>query len=396
MAYVAQQLQATGSKNQLVLGSGNAAVLGAEKFGQVSVIKVPDPGKAKGTDFVLTSTATGGQTIQGNLTVVGTIKASGGSSGDELLNGDLVFSNASDRQIRFDAPKISQGAQLSILGNTSTDDNGGDILIRAGTALDNGGQGGAVTVWSGIGGPSGGITGPATFGSAPGTLSSTTTDSADATLSSGDGRATGDVTVITGTASNGESGELHLKTGDASSDTGSVYISTGDSSASDSGSITLFIGHGGAGGNGLINIGVDGYPPASINIGRNDMAGDITINGSVAGGLLLNAGGNQAMTCVTNKTASATMALNGRVGHAVFIDFTTPVGNRQAFTITNTAHTSPTQLIFATVCNTGSADAQMTLTRVNNTTAGTLIFNTINNGTADLVGDVHVNFWIVN
>jgi phage baseplate assembly protein gpV len=98
MAFQALQYQANASKNQLVLGqNGQKAVISAEQFGQVSTVKIPDPGTAT-ADFVLTSVASGSQTINGNLTVTGTVTSSGGSSsGDFDLTGDLVFSNAADR-----------------------------------------------------------------------------------------------------------------------------------------------------------------------------------------------------------------------------------------------------------------------------------------------------------
>lgn len=84
MAYAALQWQGTGTKNQLVLGrNGTQAVISAENFGQISTIKIPDPGVAK-SSFVLTDSKSGAQSINGNLNVSGTL------TGGELTVTDVT------------------------------------------------------------------------------------------------------------------------------------------------------------------------------------------------------------------------------------------------------------------------------------------------------------------
>jgi hypothetical protein len=348
MAYKAPQWQATAEKNQLVLGPQHT-VISAEDFGQVSTIKVPDPGRSI-SEFVLTDSKTGSQVINGNLTVTGVVQSKGGSSGDELLNGDLVFSNAADRAIRFNATKQSgDAADLSIVGNSSDSGVGGQISITAGN--------------------------------------------------SGPTKAGGDVNVTGGTGNTtGNGGALNL-TGGTSGKTGptiggSVNITSGHGATS--GDISLEVDPtSSASGRILIGNNVVKAPAGIILGQRTNMTGGILVQTN--GTIILNAGGLQTMqfatTSVASPTASAT--LHTFAGKVTFTGFTTAAGARQAFTVTNNQF-SLSDAVLATVCNKGSKDAQMTLTRVNTETDGVLIFNTINNGTDVLNGDVNITFWILD
>ncbi len=481
MAYAALQWQATNDKNQLVLGpNGQQAVISVEGFGQISTIKLPDPGTST-TNFILqdvkgasqtingnltitgSTTVNGNETVKGNLVVDGTITGTGGTD----LAGDLVFSNAADRAIRFDATKATAGAKLSILGNASSGGAGGEIAITAGAPTAGNNAGGPLNLKAGAGsGTSAGgdvsITGGAgslTAGSNGGSVSLTGGDSnstgqsgsillnagptnvaggvgGQAALNAGDGNGSGlggnltlsagdagataagaggkvDITAgkagpaniggavnVTAGAGNttGVGGALNLTAGagGATGVGGAVVVLSGAAAGAASGKVTVDVGAGTT--NGAIEIGAGTNAPATITIGKSTMTGATKVVGSIAGGVQLNGGGNQKMEVVTASVASptATVALNSRTGHAVFTGFTTAAAGKQNFTVTNTSHTATTQTILATVCNMGTNDAQMTLTRVNNQTAGTLIFNTINNGADALNGDVHVNFWILD
>lgn len=346
-AFAASQWQGTGSKNQLVLGlNGQQAVLSAEDFGQTSTIQIPDPGQSK-SSFVLTSSAAGSQTIEGNLTVSGTLTSSGGSNIHELLlNGDLVFSNATDRAIRFDATKQgTDGVDLNVLGNDSNGGAGGNVSVTGGQATSGAKAGGSV--------------------------------------------------VISGGKATGTGGELKLIGGEGVTLGGDVTIISGKATGGVGGNVTIDVGN--AGVPGVIKIGTStDTPPSFIHIGQKiDFLGPIVL--STIGGIAFNSGGNVTMEAVTKSAASptATVTLNARVGHAVFTGFTTAAGAKEKFTVKNTEHSNITP-VFATVCNKGAADAQMTLTRVNTETAGTLIFDTINNGAGVLNGDVQINFWLIS
>ncbi len=302
-AYVAAQWQATSSKNQLVLGPpGQHAVISAEDFGQVSTIKIPDPGSAT-SSFVLKDvkggsqtingnlTVTGSQTVDGDLTVVGKINNSGGTTGNLLLNGDLVFSNTADRKIRFDAAKtatFADGANLSIIGNDSGVDgnDGGKVSIVGGIGGDNGGNveinggfgealGGNILIKGGESTDSsaaGDVTissssGNVTLQSTSGTVEVKTTAGGEINIEAGQGVTNGPkVTITAGVGGSATGGALFLQGGDATigANGGPVNITSGDSKQGRSGTIFLDVGESKA-----------GSSHGSIKIGTGDLSGNL-------------------------------------------------------------------------------------------------------------------------
>lgn len=306
MSYVVEQLQATDPKNQIVMGlRGKQAVLSAEDFGQVSVINIPDPGQATGSKFVLTDTTSGSQQINSGIGLVG----------------DLVFSNAADRAIRFDKTNEGAGAKLSIVGNDAKTGTAGSLVLQAGNAVAGntfgggvfliGGDatgnttGGAVTLISGRGdsvnsGPVGIMSGTSKTGST-GSISINTGDSKKTSggvqLITGAGADTGDIKITTGNASATTSGKIEIKTGIAATP-GGINISTagstgegnggdiklqcGSSSGAGFGGLLSLISGGsnsGTAGNVVLDVG-NGLPNGSILIGNlgNDVPAAITIN----------------------------------------------------------------------------------------------------------------------
>lgn len=337
-ALLAQQYQAFGSKNQLVLGqNGQRAVLSAESFGQVSTVKIPDPGTSS-ADFVLTNVASGTQTINGNLTVTGTVTASGGSGGDDLLNGDLVFSNAADREIRFNAANAAAGVKLSILGNDSTVGGGdvaGSVVVKAGNGLAAATDGGDLTLAAGAGFGTGGggnlsalsgaagantNSGTATFGSVAGgatigssglvaIASGTTTDGITGTVTvssgnaSGTSRNSGGVGILTGT-STATSGLINLQTGSGTTKSGDITTLTGGGPAT--GDITLKTGFGATTTSGLISLttGIGTSVSGLIKL----QTGDATTTSGAVSVDVGSAGTNGAITIGTvNAPASMTI-----------------------------------------------------------------------------------------
>ena len=153
--------------------------------------------------------------------------------------------------------------------------------------------------------------------------------------------------------------------------------------------------------------GIDIDAAMQINIQSTEAQADaIVINSSnAAGGIDLltgggeisigATGGNVTLLPATNSAAGTSLTLNARVGVATFTGQTTAAGSTITLTITN-SFLGAGDGIFCTVSNKGSNDAQMTLTRVNTETAGTLIVQADNNGAAALNGDIIVTFWIIN
>lgn len=147
---------------------------------------------------------------------------------------------------------------------------------------------------------------------------------------------------------------------------------------------------------------------SSVNITSTEAVADaVVINASNAlggidvltggGEISLSSAGNVSIAPATQTEASptATATINARVFKATFTGFTTASSDTQAFTITNSAHTAGAG-VFITVANAGTNDAQMTLTRVNVETAGTIIVETINNGAAALNGNVIITGFIID
>ena len=83
---------------------------------------------------------------------------------------------------------------------------------------------------------------------------------------------------------------------------------------------------------------------------------------------------------------TATAALEGSLLKATFTGFTTAAAASQVFTITNSKLTTDS-VILCSVCNQGSNDAQMTVTR-QLLAAGSVAVTLKNNGAAALNGDV--------
>lgn len=147
---------------------------------------------------------------------------------------------------------------------------------------------------------------------------------------------------------------------------------------------------------------------SSVNITSTEAVADaIVLNASNAAGgidlltgggeLSLSSSGNVSMApaSATEASPTATATINVRVFKATFTGFTTASSGTQSFTITNSAHTSGAG-VFVTVANAGTNDAQMSLTRVNVETAGTIIVETINNGAAALNGNVIITGFIID
>lgn len=320
MSYSAEQLLATGPKNQLVMGlNGQQAVLNVEGLGQISVVNVPDPGTAKGTDFVLTNSAKGGQTINGNLTVNGSIKTSSGD-GPDLINGDLVFSHAADRQIRFDAASTGKvGANLSIVGNESTDKHGGDITITPGKSDTknggdltlNGGQGagggGSVFVFAGTAG------GAITILSGAGENAEISINSRDADDN------TGAISVYTGASASGNSGVLNIFTNDGAVQSGDIQLYTGTAKTGSSGNIDIYTG-----------TGITGANSGSLQLytSNGDSAGPIFIGPGVASvfeGSALNLSGGSASGGTSN--GGDVLITTGQTTGGVSGNFTVEMGS---------------------------------------------------------------------
>lgn len=124
--------------------------------------------------------------------------------------------------------------------------------------------------------------------------------------------------------------------------------------------------------------------------------GSITLTSASGGAIALSSGGNVSMVPATTTVASPTntATINHRVGSATFTGFTTANGAAQVFNI-NCTFTSTTAVIFVSVSNEGSNDAQMTITRVNRASNSQFQVTLFNNGSAALNGNITINFWII-
>ncbi len=341
MAYVASQWQANHFKNQLVLGpNGQQAVISAEKFGQVSTIKIPDPGTAS-TNFVLTDSKSGVQTIHGkliidgepvidgNLVVNGTITSlatqeqlhlgpegkqailnadglgqdstyalpdPGKSStsilvadvktGPQTMNsslvlaGNLIMSNTADRSIIHGLAATNATRTLTIQGSAnSTAGDGGIVAIVAGESV-GGAAGGEVTVTGGVGGDTGG--------------------SVNLVGGKGNTGNGGNIYLQGGMAENGTGGNLFLYCGESNGtnkSAGSITMSAGNGTdTADGGFIEIAAGPSQFGTGGTVSItSGSGLDTGNIDIATtgasNGASGNITIQVGEAGGPADQSGG---------------------------------------------------------------------------------------------------------
>lgn len=132
----------------------------------------------------------------------------------------------------------------------------------------------------------------------------------------------------------------------------------------------------------------------AIVLNASDAAGGIDLL-TGGGEITISSAGNVTMVPATATVAGVALTINARVGVATFTGLTTAAAATETLTITNST-LGAGDGIFCTVSNRGTNDAQMTLTRVNTQTAGTLIVQADNNGAAALNGDLLVTFWIIN
>jgi hypothetical protein len=132
----------------------------------------------------------------------------------------------------------------------------------------------------------------------------------------------------------------------------------------------------------------------AIVLNASDAAGGIDLL-TGGGEITISSAGNVTMAPAVQSAAGTSLTINARVGVATFTGLTTAAGSTETLTITNSA-LGAGDGIFCTVSNRGTNDAQMTLTRVNTQTAGSLVVQCDNNGAAALNGDIVVTFWIIN
>lgn len=145
---------------------------------------------------------------------------------------------------------------------------------------------------------------------------------------------------------------------------------------------------------GSLVLDADEASATAIGITASDAAGGITLTAGT-GGIIMSSGGNVQIAPVTASVAGVSTTANGRVFKCTFTGQTTASGATEDFTITNSA-SGAGDGIFVTVANAGSNDAKMTLERVNVETAGTIIVETQNNGSAALNGNVIISGWIID
>ncbi len=282
-AYAARQWQANGSKNQLVLGpNGQQAVISVENLGQISTIKIPDPGSAT-TNVVLTDSASGTQTIKGNLVVTGTVTdAGGGSDGPDILTGNLVFTNTADREITFNEPNAAAGVSLSILGNQGSAGNGGDIIVKSGAGSA---VGGSLVLEVGQGG--GGTNGTIEIGAstAPSSITIGKTDMATNILINKTIEIVGNVAFDSGNTRDirfngpnaGAGKQLNILGNDSDSATGGHVLVQAGAGDTTGGDLLLEAGEGSTVDSGAISIGTNNAP-SKITIGAPSMTGNIVLD----------------------------------------------------------------------------------------------------------------------
>lgn len=281
MAFAALQWQGTGNKNQLVLGpNGQQAVVSVEDFKQVSVLKLPDPGSAS-SSFILADSASGSQTIKGNLVVTGTVTdAGGGGNTPSVLDGNLVFDNKADREVTFNASNPAAGVKLSILGNDGLAGNGGALNLEAGSGTATGGK---LTLEAGAGaGSNGAIELGVT--TAPSSITVGNSSMANNVVINKSTEIVGDLLFdnaaarsIKFDANNAGAGSKLSITGNGGSagNGGDVAVTAGSGSAT-GGKLTLEAGAG-TGGNGAIELGVT-TPASNLTIGNASMTNNIKLN----------------------------------------------------------------------------------------------------------------------
>lgn len=90
----------------------------------------------------------------------------------------------------------------------------------------------------------------------------------------------------------------------------------------------------------------------------------------------------------TAASPTAAVTINEKSFKAVFTGFTTAAAGTQQFTINNNKHLTTTEPLQISLSNNGTNDAQMTITRINQNTAGQIVVTATNNGAAALNGDV--------
>lgn len=145
---------------------------------------------------------------------------------------------------------------------------------------------------------------------------------------------------------------------------------------------------------GTIDLGTS-LTTGALVIGNHASTNSVEIN-SGSGGVGVTSGGLFALDFLTDVVASptATAVINGRQCYAQFTGFTTAAAGSQVFIITNSLITANSSII-PSVNNTGTNDAQMTMTRAN-PGAGTVSITVTNNGAAALNGNVNITLLVLD
>lgn len=145
--------------------------------------------------------------------------------------------------------------------------------------------------------------------------------------------------------------------------------------------------------------------PATVNIATSAQANVVTIGSQTGAAATTIQSGTSNITfdsaasdvrvvALQTQQASSNIANDARVGKNVYQGLTTAAGATEVVILTNAA-ISATSVLLATVGNTGSNDAQMTLTRLV-LGAGTATFTLTNNGAAALNGDIEISYWLLD
>lgn len=131
----------------------------------------------------------------------------------------------------------------------------------------------------------------------------------------------------------------------------------------------------------------------AIYLHASNAGGGVTLTAGTLGFIINTSGVLSAVDATaTSASPTAALAINANLGTATFTGFTTAAGSSQVFTINNSL-VATTSGVLVTVTNLGSNDAQMTMTRVQQT-AGAILVTTKNNGAAALNGNVVISFWV--
>lgn len=203
------------------------------------------------------------------------------------MSGDLVFSNAANRSIKFDATTTgSNGVSLSVVGNDSDGGVGGTVSITPGAATSGDKSGGSLALRTGNGfggGASGSILIQPGQAGATGMGGGIQMAAADGGMTSGAG---GPIYILSGsgTGTNASSGLINIMTGfpTGTGTVGAMNIEAGSSVGDDvdggvitmrggntsgdkskGGGLTFLAGHGtttGAGGAVFVAAGKGGHP----------------------------------------------------------------------------------------------------------------------------------------